>query len=149
MRKRLRTLREAVDLLEGSPARLEHARALVELGGALRHARRSAESRAPLQAGLELAVACGAVRLAARARDEVSAAAGRPPRRSAPDRTPTATELRVARLAVAGATNREIARELFVSLKTVETHLSHLYAKLGLAGRGRRRELGAALAPYG
>jgi DNA-binding CsgD family transcriptional regulator len=135
-------------VLEGSPARLEHARALVELGGALRRARRSAEARGPLQAGLELAVACGAVRLATRARDELSAAAGRPPRRDVGERLLTASELRVARMAVAGATNRDIARELFVSPKTIETHLSHVYAKLGVDGRGARRELEAAVAPY-
>jgi DNA-binding NarL/FixJ family response regulator len=58
----------------------------------------------------------------------------------------TASELRVARLAVAGAANADIARELFVSLKTVETHLSHAYVKLGLAGRGARAQLRTAVA---
>ena len=53
----------------------------------------------------------------------------------------TASELRVARLAADGATNAEIAQELYVSTKTIETHLSHVYAKLGLAGQGSRGRL--------
>jgi DNA-binding NarL/FixJ family response regulator len=57
----------------------------------------------------------------------------------------TASELRVARLAAEGRSNPEVAQELFVSLKTVETHLSHAYAKLRLSGPGARRQLAAAL----
>jgi DNA-binding NarL/FixJ family response regulator len=53
---------------------------------------------------------------------------------------------RVARLAADGRSNPEIAQELFVSLKTVETHLSHTYGKLGLGGQGARGRLAAALA---
>jgi DNA-binding CsgD family transcriptional regulator len=141
-------LRESLAVLEGSAAKLEHARSLIELGAALRRARRSREARVPLGAGLELATACGAIRLSARARAELASAAGRPSRQVADDRLLTPSELRVARLAVAGASNPEIARQLFVSLKTVEHHLSHAYAKLGLAGRGARRELAAALVVY-
>ena len=89
------------------------------------------------------------MRLAARARHELGASAGRRPRRPAGDHALTASELRVARLAATGVTNREIARELFISLKTVETHLAHAYHKLGLAGRGARRELAVALDAYG
>ncbi|HWI72417.1 MAG TPA: helix-turn-helix transcriptional regulator, partial [Baekduia sp.] len=58
----------------------------------------------------------------------------------------TASEQRIARLAVDGASNAEIAQELFVSLKTVETHLSSVYRKLGLAGHGSRERLTQALA---
>jgi DNA-binding CsgD family transcriptional regulator len=57
----------------------------------------------------------------------------------------TASELRVAQLAASGASNAEIAQALFVSLKTVETHLAHSYAKLGLAGAGSRRRLAGLL----
>jgi DNA-binding NarL/FixJ family response regulator len=57
----------------------------------------------------------------------------------------TASELRVAGLAADGATNPQIAQELYVSLKTVETHLSHAYAKLGLSGQGSRGRLAHAL----
>jgi DNA-binding CsgD family transcriptional regulator len=51
----------------------------------------------------------------------------------------------VARIAAAGRSNREIAQELYVSPKTIDTHLSHVYAKLGLAGQGARRRLADAL----
>ena len=47
----------------------------------------------------------------------------------------TPAELRTARMAAGGLSNREIAQALFVSAKTVETQLSHAYAKLGIAGR--------------
>ena len=47
----------------------------------------------------------------------------------------TPTELRVVRLAAESRTNREIAHELYVTLKTVEGHLSRAYAKLGINGR--------------
>ncbi|HXF72042.1 MAG TPA: helix-turn-helix transcriptional regulator, partial [Actinomycetota bacterium] len=56
----------------------------------------------------------------------------------------TASELRVARLAAEGLTNREIAERLFVTERTVETHLGHAFRKLGIAGR---RELPGALSP--
>ena len=47
----------------------------------------------------------------------------------------TEVERRVAKLAVAGRTNREIADTLFMSVRTVEGHLSHIYRKLGIRGR--------------
>lgn len=53
--------------------------------------------------------------------------------------------MHVARLAAQGASNPEIAQELFVSLKTVETHLSSAYRKLGLSGQGSRDRLGEVL----
>ena len=76
------TLREAAAVLEASPARLEHARALVELGSALRRGNQRAAARDALHAGLDLAVGCGADRLAQRAGDELAASgAGRAGRR--------------------------------------------------------------------
>jgi DNA-binding CsgD family transcriptional regulator len=139
-------LRESVAALEKSSARLEWARSLVELGAALRRSNRRSEGRAPLIAGLRLAHECGANRLVERAKHELRASGGRQPRMATTGRDAlTASELRVAELAVAGATNSMIAQELYVSLKTVETHLSRAYGKLGLAGSGSRRHLAAAL----
>ena len=139
-------LTRSVRTLESSPARLEHARSLVELGACLRRANRRAEARAPLTSGFELAHVCGADRLAERARQELQAAGGRRPRaRALGSEALTASELRVVKLAAAGATNTEIAQELFVSLKTVETHLTRAYGKLGLAGTGSRRRLARVL----
>jgi len=57
----------------------------------------------------------------------------------------TASELRIARLAAAGRTNAQIAQELWLSPKTVETHLSHAYGKLDLAGQGARAGLAQVL----
>ena len=140
-------LREAVEVLERSPARLEHARALTDLGAALRRANRRAEARSALQDGLDLAERCGARALAERARTELRAAGGRS---SDPYGTGveqlTASERRVAELAAEGQSNPEIAQALFVTRKTVETHLGRVYRKLDISGRG---ELAHALAEQG
>ncbi len=53
----------------------------------------------------------------------------------------TASELRVARSAAAGRSNREIAQALFVTVRTIEGHLTHAYQKLGIASRGQLAEV--------
>lgn len=132
----LELLADAERTLADSPARLEHARALVELGAALRRAGRRTAARDPLRAGLDSAVACGALRLAERARDELVTTGARPRRaRSTGPEALTPSELRVARLAAEGRTNNEVAQALFVTPKTVDTHLTHVYAKLGITSR--------------
>ncbi|HEY4097988.1 MAG TPA: AAA family ATPase [Baekduia sp.] len=143
-------LEESVAVLDGSEAVLEHARSRAALGAALRRARRRAEARPHLTVALDLADRCGADRLVERVRDDLLAAGGRPRRtaRVGVDAL-TASELRVARLAAAGRTNVAIAQELYVSVKTVETHLSHAYAKLDLAGQGARGRLAAMLSGGG
>ena len=141
----LELLEESVTLLDGSGARLEHARSLCELGAALRRAGRTGESREPLREALDLAARYGAEGLGARAREELTAAGARPRRDRVSGRDAlTASELRVATMAEQGMTNREIAQALFVTLRTVETHLTHVYSKLGI---GSRRELMEALRP--
>lgn len=127
----------AAQQLERSPALLDRARAHLELGAALRRAGRRVESRQPLRAALDLADRCGAVVVAQRAREELLAAGGRPRRsRIGGVEALTASELRVARRAASGRTNREIAQELFVTVKAVEKHLASAYRKLGIQGRG-------------
>ncbi|HVL85399.1 MAG TPA: AAA family ATPase [Pseudonocardia sp.] len=134
--------REAVAVLASTPARLEHAHALVELGAALRRANHRADAREPLRAGLDLAHRCAATALAERATEELTAAGARP-------RTPLRTgvealspsERRVARLAAEGRSNRDIAQALFVTTKTVELHLSATYRKLGVSARGELRRM--------
>jgi DNA-binding CsgD family transcriptional regulator len=134
----LRDLREAAELLAGSGARLEHARALVELGAALRRANQRTAAREPLRAGLDLADRCGATRLAERARAELLAAGARPRRAAVTGlEALTASERRVAELAAAGMSNPEIAQALFVTLNTVEGHLRHAYQKLSINSRGQ------------
>ena len=130
-------LEEAVAVLERSPRRLELARGLLALGSALRRGRRRAAARAPLERAMDLAHRSGAAAVAGRARDELLATGARPRRlATAGVDGLTPSELRVARLAARGRTNREIAQELFVTRATVETHLRHVFQKLDLAGRG-------------
>jgi DNA-binding NarL/FixJ family response regulator len=137
-------LREAVDLLECSTARYDLAAACAALGSALRLARKPTEARDPLRRALELADRCGADGLVQSIRPELYATGARPraAERSGPGSL-TASERRVADLAAAGRTNKEIAQTLYVTLKTVEVHLSSCYRKLDIASR---HELAAALA---
>jgi DNA-binding CsgD family transcriptional regulator len=137
-------LREAGQMLEGSSARLEHARALTDLGAALRRAGHRMESRDVLRPALDLAHRCGALALSDRARAEIVASGGRPRRlllSGVGSLTPS--ERRVAQLAAAGLSNREIAQNLFITARTVEGHLSHAYQKLAISSR---EQLAATLA---
>jgi DNA-binding CsgD family transcriptional regulator len=137
-------LEEACGLLEGAPARLEHARALAALGVALRHVRKPTEAREPLRRALELADSCGARPLVDAVRSEIYATGARPRTTAlAGVLALTASERRVADLAAAGQRNRDIAQTLYVTPKTVEVHLSSAYRKLGIASR---LELARALA---
>ena len=143
--RRIDVLSDAVDVLASAPARLEHAKALLDLGEALRVARRRTDAREPLLLGGEIAKVCGARVQHQRAVDALGALGDRP-RKDASSQGPeslTASERRVADLAVSGRGNREIAQELFVSPKTVENHLGRIYTKLGISGR---RQLAGALA---
>lgn len=129
-------LREAVDALGRSEDRLEHARALVELGAALRRSGERRAARDPLAAGMKAARGCGATVLAERAYEELRTAGARPRKiLHSGFEALTPSELRVARMAADGMTNREIAQSLFVTRKTVEVHLSHAYQKLDITSR--------------
>jgi DNA-binding CsgD family transcriptional regulator len=83
-------------------------------------------------------VRCGARALAEHARTELRAAGGRTsdPGGAGLEQL-TASERRVAELAAEGHSNAEIAQALFVTRKTVETHLGHVYRKLDISGRGK------------
>ncbi len=137
-------LGEAVTTLSDSGAELENARALVELGAALRRSGRRGDARGPLRAGLERAESCGAGPLAARAREELRASGARPrPPAAAAAGALTPSEERICRLAAGGNSNPAIAKQLFVTRATVESHLHSSYRKLGIASR---KEIAAALA---
>ena len=146
-RRGIELLRQAVGVLEGSGARLEHARAMTDLGAALRRAGQRAESRETLRPALDLAHRCGALALTERARTELVAAGGRPRRLvlSGLDSL-TPSERRVAQLAAVGLSNRDIAQNLFITTRTVEGHLTHAYHKLAITSR---EQLPAALTPHG
>ena len=133
----------AIELLEkacrhfaASPARLELARSMTELGTQRRAAGERRAARALLRDAHDVAYACRADGLCDRARAELLLAGGRPrPPAGAGADALTPGERRVAEIAAQGATNREIARHLYLSPKTVEMHLRSAYRKLDLAGR--------------
>jgi DNA-binding NarL/FixJ family response regulator len=135
-------LREAATVLQNSQAKLECARALTDLGAAQRRANRRAEARTTLQDALDLARRCGARALCERAETELRAAGGRSSDPALGISQLTVSERRVAELAAKGHSNPEIAQRLFVTRKTIETHLGHIYSKLDISGRA---ELGRAL----
>jgi DNA-binding CsgD family transcriptional regulator len=136
-------LQEAVTILAKTPARLEYARALVAYGAALRRANQRSEARGNLRQGLELANQLGAVLLVEQASEELAAIGARPRKLLQTGlETLTVSERRVAQMAATGMSNKEIAQALFVTVKTVEVHLSSVYRKLQI---NSRRKLSKAL----
>jgi DNA-binding CsgD family transcriptional regulator len=134
--ERLDRLRRALDLLEPVPAQLEQARVLVDIGATHRAGGQRAAARAPLLEGLTLAARCGGLALERRARAELAAIGIRPrTSRLSGIESLTASERRVAELAADGQTNREIAQTLFVTEKTIETHLGRAFRKLDVTSR--------------
>ena len=146
----LESLERACVLLADSGTQLERAHALVDHGRALHAAGHHLHARKELRTGLDLAVQLGARRLARRARAGLLTAGGRPRRLrlSGPDSL-TPAEQRVVELARRGLSNREIARELVVTRKTVEWHLSKAYSKLGITSRRDLEDLSVGLAGSG
>jgi DNA-binding CsgD family transcriptional regulator len=135
-RERIDGLREAVDALEHAHSPLELARVKCDLGAVLRAAGLRTEAQVELEKAHRLAASIGAVRIASRAAEELNAAGVRPRREPALGLSAlTPSERRIAELAESGKTNREIAQTLFVTEKTVETHLAHVYDKLGVRSR--------------
>ncbi len=134
---------EAARLFNAVGAKLEEARTVVgvEVSGIGKIP--VAESRSRLTRAFELADHAGSTRLSALIRKYLSEVGAEPGRRAATGIAAlTPSERRVAALAAAGLTNKDVAQELFVTVKTVETHLAHTYQKLGITSRG---ELGDAL----
>ena len=129
-------LEEARTHFAAAHARLELARSLTELGARRRAAGERRAARAVLRDAHDVAHSCHATALCERARAELLLAGGRPrPAAGAGAGALTPAERRVAEIAAEGATNREIARRLYLSPKTVEMHLRSAYRKLELPGR--------------
>jgi DNA-binding CsgD family transcriptional regulator len=130
------TLEQAVAELGAAGAQLHEARALCALGEALMRRQHEKDARKYLRAAVDLAVRCGASTAADRAHELLTAAGGRMSAVSAsPKDALTTGERRVAVLAAQGLTNREIAERLYVTVRTVESHLSNAYRKLGAQTR--------------
>jgi ATP/maltotriose-dependent transcriptional regulator MalT len=132
----------ALTRLADSPFPLERARTLLQLGRLRRQTMQKKAAREALEQALAIFDELGARLWAEKARAELARISGR---RASGDEL-TETEARVADLAAAGRSNKEIAAALFMGLSTVESHLSHVYRKLGIrsrAGLGSRLEAAA------
>lgn len=128
-------LRRAADLAEGLPGAGDRAATAWLLGAFLRRNGWDVEARRVLGGALQTAKSVGAMTLAGMITDELGVATGRVRRRRTAPGELTAQELRVVELAGEGRTNREIAAHLWISVNTVETHLRHAFAKLGVSTR--------------
>jgi DNA-binding CsgD family transcriptional regulator len=127
----------AVDALERAlaaherlPMPFEEARTRLLFGLALRRAGRRSDARRELQAARNVFVRLGTPVQAEQARAELASISGKPGGGNL-----TATEQRIVALVGAGQTSREVAGALFMSVRTVDSHLGHIYRKLGLRSR--------------
>jgi DNA-binding CsgD family transcriptional regulator len=121
----------------------QRARLLLAYGEWLRRQRRIADSRTPLRAARDTFDTLGCTSWSARARRELRASGESSRRRDPAARDQlTAQELQIAQLAAAGLSNREIGQRLYLSHRTISTHLYRIFPKLGITARG---ELEAAL----
>jgi DNA-binding CsgD family transcriptional regulator len=131
----LRHFEDATAALAKTDNKIAKGMAELNWGERLRKAKRRAEARRHLERAAELFSLVGATGLRRRAEAELTAAGGTGDRSRPTEEVLTPLELQVARLAVAGSTNRDIANQLFLSPRTVENHLGAVYRKLGVAGR--------------
>jgi DNA-binding CsgD family transcriptional regulator len=127
-------LREAAAAYRGLGLHFDEARTQLALGRAERRRRKWAAARTALERAAEVFGQTGATGWQESAKNELARVGGRRPR-SANELTPS--ETRVVELAVEGLSNKEIAGRLFVTVHTVELHLSHAYAKLGVRSRSQ------------
>jgi DNA-binding CsgD family transcriptional regulator len=123
-------LEDAVALHEALGDVFGRARALLALGGVRRRERQKRAARDAIEEALRGFEQLGAATWTEKARSELGRIGGRTRERGL-----TAAERRVAALVSEGRTNKEVAAELFLGERTVETHLSHVYAKLGIRSR--------------
>jgi DNA-binding NarL/FixJ family response regulator len=138
-----RALNKAITTLRSSPARLQLATALTELGTLQARHGQSEKAIETLRQAVELSEHCGARPLARRAAEELRSARRALTPAKDNEHGLTRQENRIAVMAAQGLTNREIATSLHLTRRTVELHLSGAYRKLGIPGRA---ELGGALA---
>jgi DNA-binding CsgD family transcriptional regulator len=127
----LAAFERALSDLEGQPYPFERGRTLLCVGIVQRQAQQRTAARGALEQALAIFEALGARLWSEKARAELRRISGRRPA----DAELTETEHRVAALASAGRSNKEIAAELFMGLSTVEAHLSRVYRKLGVRSR--------------
>jgi DNA-binding NarL/FixJ family response regulator len=124
----------AADRYEELGLRFDAARALLALGSAQRRFKQWGGARSALERAVAAFTAIGSHGWAAEAQSQLQRVGARRPR---PSGELTETEQRTAMLAASGMSNKQIARELVVTVHTVEVHLSRAYAKLGISSRGQ------------
>lgn len=135
-------LQEAVALVTDIEAELLRCNLLIDLGFARHDAGDSIAARVAFRDGADQATRLGVTRLAGLAGRGLLACGARPRRlQTSGVRSLTPAELRVVKLAADGHTNGSIATELFVNLKTVESHLTRAYKKLGVTDRAELRNV--------
>jgi DNA-binding CsgD family transcriptional regulator len=131
----------AAEMLRPTEAPLKYARALADWGAAMRRAGYRADGRRALEEALPIADRSGALPLTEYVTAELAAAgvSARARGRHGPESL-TPSERRIAALAAAGHTNREIADQLFVTVKNVEGHLAAAFRKLDISSRRQLRQ---------
>jgi ATP/maltotriose-dependent transcriptional regulator MalT len=129
---------QALDLHAELPMPLSRSQVLTDYGAFLTRAGETVRARPLLAEALRIAEACEAGWHASRARAEWRRAGGRTGTLKPDELSPQ--EASVSRLAQAGRSNRQIAQQLHLSIKTVETHLGHVYQKLGIRSRWQLSE---------
>lgn len=138
-------LDEAITLISPTKAELLRCHLLIDLGFARHDSGDEPAARTAFRDGANQAERCGVTRLAGVAGRGLLACGARPRRlQTSGLKSLTPAERRVVELAAAGNTNTTIAQMLFINVKTVESHLTRVYKKLGIADRA---ELRAALDP--
>jgi DNA-binding CsgD family transcriptional regulator len=138
---------ESIECLARTPLRPELARSHLLYGEWLRRQNRRVDARAQLRVAYDIFTTIGAEGFAERARNELLATGERVHKRDVSTRNElTAQEAHIARLARDGRTNVEIGAELFISVRTVEWHLSKVFTKLEITSR---RELADTLPVQG
>jgi DNA-binding CsgD family transcriptional regulator len=126
----LRLLADASGRHDAADDPFGRAQALLALGAVRRRERKKRLAREALAEALEIFEECGAEGWAEHARSELGGVGGRHRQEGL-----TPAEQRVAELVAEGRTNREVAATLVLGERTVETHLTHIYAKLGIRSR--------------
>jgi DNA-binding CsgD family transcriptional regulator len=143
-------LEHARTLLEDRPLLFEQCEVLLELGIAYRRAGHEDDARDALREAADLAVRMGAGALMSAAHHELVASGARPRRLAMSGASAlTPAERKVAAMAASGRKNTEIATDLYISIKTVESHLARVYRKLQIDGRVELAEQWLQLTEFG
>jgi len=147
---RVAMLEHARSLLADRPLLFEQCETLVELGVAFRDTGHDDDARDALREAADLAVRMGAGALMSTAHHELVAAGARPRRLAMSGASAlTPAERKVAAMAASGRKNVEIAADLYISIKTVESHLARVYRKLQIDGRVELAEQWMRLTEFG